>query len=63
VILKRLLDGKGAKLDARTRANLEALLTVPPDVSASLTRFTRDPTTIETHRDKLARAIVELLKR
>ena len=63
VILKRLLAEKGAKLDARTRANLEALLTVPPDVSSSLTRFTRDPATLETHRDKLARAIVELLKR
>jgi len=32
-------------------------------VSSSLTRFTRDPAIIETHRDKLARAIVELLKR
>ena len=63
VILKRLLAEKGAKLDSRTRANCEALLTVPADVSATLTSFTRDPATIETHRDKLARAIVELQKK
>ena len=63
VILKRLMTEKGAKLDPRARANYEALLTVPADVSASLTSFTRDPATIESHRDKLARAIVELLKR
>jgi len=62
VILKRLLAEKGAKLDARTRANTEALLTVPADVSSSLTSFTRDPATIEAHRDRLARAIVELQK-
>jgi hypothetical protein len=63
VILKRLLAEKGAKLTPRDRANMEALLVVPTDVSASLTAFTRDPATIETHRDKLARAIVELMKR
>ncbi|HPS06232.1 MAG TPA: DUF6067 family protein [Kiritimatiellia bacterium] len=62
VILKKLLAEKGAKLDPRTRENLTALLAVPADVSASLTSFTRDPATIETHRDKLARAIVELQK-
>jgi hypothetical protein len=63
VILKRLLAEKGAKLDPRTRANAEALLAVPADVSASLTSFTRDPATIEAHRDRLARAIVEWQKR
>ncbi len=63
VILKRLLAEKGATLDPRARANYEVLLTVPADLSASLTSFTRDPATIETHRDKLARAIVELQKR
>ena len=60
VILKRLLAEKGAKLDPRTRLNFETLLKVPADVSASLTRFTRDPASIEAHRDKLARAIIEL---
>jgi len=63
VILKRLLTEKAAKLDSRSRANYEALLIVPADVSANLTSFTRDPATIEVHRDKLARAIVELLKK
>ena len=62
VILKRLLAEKGAKLDSRTRMNVETLLKVPAEVSAGLTHFTKDPITIETHRDKLARAIVDLLK-
>jgi hypothetical protein len=63
VILKRLLAEKGAGLAPRERANLEALLAVPADVSASLTSFTRDPAPLEAHRDKVARAIVELIKR
>ena len=63
-LLKRLLDEKGAKgkMDAQTRSEYEALLTVPADVSSGLTRFTHDPAPIESHRDKLARAIVELSK-
>ena len=62
-MLKRLLASKGAKLDPRTRENLEALLKVPAAVSASLTSFTKDPAPIEAHRDALARAIVELQKK
>jgi hypothetical protein len=61
--LKRLLAEKGGKLDPRTRANYESLLTVPAEVSKNLTSFTADPAPIEEHRDKLARAIVELRKR
>ncbi|MDR2849939.1 MAG: DUF4091 domain-containing protein [Verrucomicrobiota bacterium] len=63
VILKRLLDEKGAKLTPRERANMAALLVVPADVSSSLTVFTRDPAPLEAHRDKVARAIVELMKK
>lgn len=63
VILKRLLTEKLAKLDVRERANVERLLVVPADVSATLTGFTQDPATIEAHRDRLARAIVDLQKR
>lgn len=63
VILKRLLTKKASKVDPRERAKYEALLTVPADVSTDLTHFTHDPATIEAHRDKLARAIVELQKR
>ena len=37
-----------------------ALLTVPPDVTASMTEFTRDPTPMQRHREKLAREIVRL---
>jgi hypothetical protein len=37
-----------------------ALLAVPPDVTASMTEFTRDPTPMQRHREKLAREIVRL---
>ena len=63
VMLKRLLAEKGGTLTPRERENVTALLTVPADVSASLTSFTRDPAPLEAHRDKLARVIVMLLKR
>ena len=43
-------------------AAYEALLTVPEDVSKSLTSFTHDPAPMERHRDKLARAIMALGK-
>jgi len=60
VILKRLLSEKASHLSEAKRARFETLLTVPKDVSQNLTHFTHDPAPIEAHRDKLARAIVEL---
>jgi hypothetical protein len=60
VILKKLLTEKKAQLSAERYAEYEALLTVPKEISESLTRFTHDPALMEKHRDKLARAIMEL---
>ncbi|MBQ9367916.1 MAG: DUF4091 domain-containing protein [Victivallales bacterium] len=60
VMLKKLLAAKGDKLSAEKRAEYEALLKVPADVSASLTSYTASPAPVEAHREKLARAIVVL---
>jgi hypothetical protein len=57
VILKRLLAEKGAGLDAAKKAEYEGLLTVPADISESMTEFTKDPAPIEAHRHKVAVAI------
>ena len=62
VILKKLLAAKKAKLSAARYAGYEKLLAVPEEVSASLTRFTHDPAPMERHRDRLAKAIEEVLK-
>lgn len=60
VILKKLLKKKGTKLSSRKLAKYESLLEVPSDVSTSLTEFNVDPSAMESHREKLARAIEEL---
>jgi hypothetical protein len=60
VILKKLLAEKKAQLPPARYAEYEKLLTVPKEISESLTKFTHDPTLMERHRDKLARAIMEL---
>ena len=60
VILKKLLATKGDTLSPAKRAEYEALLKVPADVSASLTQFTTSPQSLEWHRAKLAKAIAEL---
>ena len=62
VILKKLLAEKKGQLPAARHAEYEALLTVPPEVSASLTSFTHDPAPMECHRERLARAIEDVLK-
>ena len=59
-MLKRLLAAKGANLPAAKRAEYEALLTVPENVTRTMTDFTKDPATYEAHRLKLAAAIAEL---
>jgi hypothetical protein len=63
VILKRLLAEKGAGLDAAKKGEYEGLLTVPSDISESLTEFTKDPAPIEAHRRKVAEAVETLEKR
>ncbi|MBR5079437.1 MAG: DUF4091 domain-containing protein [Victivallales bacterium] len=61
-MLKRLLAAKGANLPEAKRAEYEALLTVPENVTRTMTDFTKDPATYEAHRLKLAAAITELSK-
>ncbi len=63
VILRDLLEQKGGMLETRERTRIEALLTVPAEVSTDLTTFTKNPASLETHREALARAISMLLKR
>jgi len=58
-MLRALLQRR-ADLPAGLRASYERLLEVPAAVSASMTEFTRDPGTIEAHRQALAQAIEAL---
>jgi len=60
VILKKLIAVKGAGLDAASKDRYAALLEVPDEVTKDMTTFTKDPVPIEAHRDRVARAIVEL---
>ncbi len=60
VMLSRLLEEKGAALDAAQRDAFEALLEVPDAISKDLTNFTWDPAPIEAHRTRVARAIETL---
>lgn len=60
VILKRLLEAKGDRLDAARGERYVAMLDVPPKVTSNMTTFTNDPAPLEAHRDRLARAIEEL---
>ena len=50
----------GAELTADERRRFEALLAVPPEISASLTRFTKDPAPIEGRRRQVAAALERL---
>lgn len=63
VMLKRLIETKGRTLSTDKKARYSALLQVPKDVTENMTVFTKDPAPIEEHRDRLARAIVELSRR
>lgn len=55
-VVRREAEGGSAEALARAKS----LLTVPPEISKGLTQFTVDPKPILEHRDKVARAIVEL---
>lgn len=60
MILKKLIAAKGDKIDAAAKNRYAALLDVPADVTTDMTTFTKDPGPVETHRDRVARAIAEL---
>ena len=59
-ILKRLLAAKGAALSAADRKAMTDLLIVPPEISSSLTTWTKNDTAILARRDALALAIERL---
>jgi hypothetical protein len=60
VILKKLLAENHEILSRRKQEKYKKLLQVPADVSTSLTEFNVDPSAMENHRTKLARAIESL---
>ncbi len=62
-ILKRLLATKAASLSPADRAVYAALLTVPKEISGSLTEWTKNDTPILARRDAVARAIEQLTAR
>jgi len=59
-ILKKLLESKKDKITADQRQECDALLDVPEDITRDMTTFTKDPAPIESRRDRVARAIVQL---
>ena len=60
VMLKRLLEARKDKLGAEQSRQFAALLDVPQEITSDMTTFTKDPAPIETRRDQVARAIVQL---
>ncbi len=61
-ILQRLIEIRRNRLTQSRRAQYTALLDVPPEITTDMTTFTTSPAPIETHRNRLARAIAELAK-
>lgn len=59
-LLKRLIEAKEGRLNQEERKRFEALLEVPPEITSSLTVFTRDPAPIKKQRHLIARAIESL---
>jgi len=47
-------------LPAEKRAEYEALLTVPPEITSSMTEFSKNPAPIYSRREKIAEAIEAL---
>ena len=62
-MLKRLLAEKRARLKPAAAPTYEALLQVPPSVSASLVAYAQDPAPLLARRAQLARAIETLQRR
>ena len=63
VMLRNALEKQGKKLSKDQRRAYATLLEVPPEISKSMTDFTRDPAPIEQRRDAIARALVELSRK
>jgi hypothetical protein len=59
-MLRRALEERGGRLAEKDRGRLEALLAVPPEITESLTHFTKDPAPIEARRRQIAEALESL---
>jgi hypothetical protein len=59
-MLQRLIDAKASNLSGAQRKEYSALLDVPTELTKDMTTFTKSPTPIEAHRDRVARAIAAL---
>ncbi len=59
-MLRRLLQSRREHLTPDHVRRIASLLDVPEDITTDLTHFTHDPAPLESHRDKVARAIAEL---
>jgi len=59
-MLKRLIQRHRSDLTDAQEQRYSALLVVPEDITTDLTHFTQDPAPLARHRDRLARAIMEL---
>ncbi len=62
-ILRGLLAKHGKALPEAERKRLEALLVVPPEITADMTKFTKDPAPIEARRHAIGQAIETLMRR
>ncbi|MBR6471851.1 MAG: DUF4091 domain-containing protein [Victivallales bacterium] len=63
VILQRLRDEKADVLTPAELSRINALLTVPPQISQDMTHFTHSPEPILKRRAEIGRAITELLRK
>ena len=61
VMLARLLEQHAGNLPPEDRAQYQALLDVPDEITEDLTRFTMDPEPIARRRAEIARAIEQLI--
>lgn len=59
-LLRERLERKRGGLDPATVRRYEALLEVPPEITADLTTFADDPAPLDARRGEVARAIEEL---
>jgi hypothetical protein len=61
-ILNRLIKNRKDRLTPGQMQQFSALLDVPETITKDMTTFTKDPTPIESRRDKVAKAIAKLNK-
>jgi Glycoside hydrolase 123, catalytic domain/Glycoside hydrolase 123 N-terminal domain len=60
VILEQLLEDQKDDISPRRHKRLQALLSVPDEITSGLKQYTKDPAPIEERRERLARAIEQL---